>query len=135
MKRRTLHRLFLALFLVFLVACAWTLARCASIQSNETWSTTAYKSLKTAAIAYDTLMSSARDLCDQGMLSRDAKMKILETGLDFWGAYHSAVDLLEIYVKTGNSLDKMEYVDAWDQVQIAIENLRRHLAPFLKEVR
>ena len=135
MKRRTAHRLFLVLFLVVLVAWMWTLAGCAGVQSNETWSTTAYKSLRTAAIAYDTLMSSARDLCDQGMLSRDAKMKILETGLDFWGAYHSAVDLLEIYVKTGNSLDKMEYVDAWDQVQIAIENLRRHLAPFLKEVR
>jgi hypothetical protein len=130
MKKRTLNTLFCVAFAAAMII--WIAVLCSGCK-DQPYIDLAYKSLKTAAVSYDTIMSSAADLRKQGKLPDRAKNKITEAGLVFWGAYHSAVDALILYAKTGDEVQKGNYEAAWDEAAKAIDALREHLKPFIKD--
>lgn len=130
MKKLGIDRIFYIIISIAILSMG-----CGGKNVREEYTTTAYKSLRTAAISYDTLMLAANDLREQGLLSNSVKLQIIEAGTDFWGAYHSAVDLLSLYARTGDAMDKEQYEMMWSEAVCFIEDLRMHLRPFMKEVR
>jgi predicted transcriptional regulator len=81
---------------------------CASTQSTEeTQSPTkiAYTTIKSAAIAYETVMSALGDLSKEGKITDEQKTMIIEYGNKFWTAYHTAVDALYAYKQSGEEIN------------------------------
>ena len=62
---------------------------------------TAYNTIKSAAIAYDAVMSALGDLDRQGKITLNQKAIVLNYGGKFWRAYHTAVDALYTYKQVG----------------------------------
>lgn len=93
MKR---HIFPLVLVLVLLMGCA-------TVQ-EQTFESTAYQSLFTAAQSYQFAYNSYLDLKGQGRLSPSTIAKFDEGARVFRAAYHSAVSALEAY-KAGNLPD------------------------------
>ena len=61
----------------------------------------AYATIKSSAIAYDSVMSAIKDLDAQGKITDEQQAKIIEFGNKFWIAYHTSVDALIAYKKSG----------------------------------
>ena len=65
----------------------------------------AYSTIKSAAIAYDAVMSALGDLDAQGKITDPQKSEIIKYGNEFWRAYHTAVDALIAFKKSGNEVN------------------------------
>jgi hypothetical protein len=68
----------------------------------------AYSTIKSSAIAYDAVMSALGDLDKQGKISTEQKSMIIKYGSKFWAAYHTSVDALIAYKKSGGDSISLE---------------------------
>lgn len=68
----------------------------------------AYSTIKSSAIAYDAVMGALADLDRQGKISTEQKSMIIKYGSKFWMAYHTSVDALIAYKKSGGESLSLE---------------------------
>jgi len=82
---------------VFMVFCLVLCAGCDDVEK------TSYRSLSVMAVTYDGIMSSLGDAYKQGLITEDAKEKIIDVGNVFYGAYHSAEEAFKAYISAKKS--------------------------------
>jgi len=95
---KTRNKVFQLLMIFFLIGFV---ASCSTTPDQSSVTKTAYSTIKSAAIAYDAVMSALGDLDKQGEITSAQKTVILRYGSEFWRAYHTAVDALYAYKKSG----------------------------------
>ena len=99
---------------------------CSTVQNNHNQIVAGgYKTLATAATAYESAFGALADLYKQGLVSEDIKAKSIEYGTHFWSAYHTAVELLASYAKTSDAADEAK-------LNIAIIEVSKLLGVFLE---
>jgi hypothetical protein len=65
----------------------------------------AYATIKSSAIAYDSIMNALADLDKQGKISDAQQAAVIDYGNKFWVAYHTSVDALIAFKKGGSEAD------------------------------
>lgn len=98
----------------------FVLLGCATQQKQESYVILAYKTLETAAIAYDATMDVLGYLYRDGRLSESHKDKAIEIGNQYRDAYNLAVDALASY-------KRVETVESQQKVETALEEVNRIL--------
>lgn len=92
---------------VALLAVLMMLVSCASMSGHEeTFTSTSYKTLSSAATVYDRSMKSIADLYKQGLIDDDIKDEAIRLGNIFWASYHPAVEALKAYESSSTPADK-----------------------------
>lgn len=88
-------------YFCIVVALTASLVGCAA---QDEITLTAYKTLETSAITYDTVMTAASDMHSQGKLQDDDWAKLKDAALVYYDAYQVAVSGLLTYMRASEGL-------------------------------
>lgn len=91
------------MFRYFFVVVALT-ASLVGCATQDEITLTAYKTLETSAITYDTVMTAASDMHSQGKLQDDDWAKLKDAALVYYDAYQVAVSGLLTYMRASEGL-------------------------------
>ena len=88
-------------YFCIVVALTTSMVACAA---QDEITLTAYKTLETSAITYDTVMAAASDMHSQGKLQDDDWAKLKDAALVYYDAYQVAVSGLLTYMRASEGL-------------------------------
>lgn len=92
---------------------------------------TAYKTLETSAITYDTVMTAASDMHSQGKLQDDDWEKLKDAALVYYDAYQVAVSGLLTYMRASEGLSSPGAMER-DNLKALVDKMTKDLQELLK---
>ena len=92
---------------------------------------TAYKTLETSAITYDTVMTVASDMHSQGKLQDDDWAKLKDAALVYYDAYQVAVSGLLAYMRASEGLSSPGAMER-DNLKALVNKMTKDLQELLK---
>ena len=92
---------------------------------------TAYKTLETSAITYDTVMTAASDMHSQGKLQDADWEKLKDAALVYYDAYQVAVSGLLAYMQASEGLSSPDAMER-DNLKALVDKMTEDLQELLK---
>ena len=115
-------------YFFIVVALTASLVGCAT---QDEITLTAYKTLETSAITYDTVMTAASDMHSRGKLQDADWEKLKDAGLVYYDAYQVAVSGLLAYMRASEGLASPGAVDR-EKLDALVTRMTRDLQELLK---
>lgn len=115
-------------YFFIVVALTASLVGCAT---QDEITLTAYKTLETSAITYDTVMTAASDMHSQGKLQDADWEKLKDAALVYYDAYQVAVSGLLTYMRTSEGLSSPGATER-ENLKALVDNMTKDLQELLK---
>lgn len=115
--------------LLVVVALTASLVGCAT---QDEITLTAYKTLETSAITYDTVMTAASDMHSQGKLQDDDWEKLKDAALVYYEAYQVAVSGLLAYMQASEGLSSPDAMERRGNLKALVDKMTEDLQELLK---
>lgn len=115
--------------LLVVVALVSGLMGCAAQDEIEL---TAYKTLETSAITYDTVMTAASDMHSQGKLQDADWEKLKDAALVYYEAYQVAVSGLLAYMQASEGLSSPDAMERRGNLKALVDKMTEDLQELLK---
>lgn len=115
--------------LLVVVALTASLVGCAT---QDEITLTAYKTLETSAITYDTVMTAASDMHSQGKLQDADWEKLKDAALVYYEAYQVAVSGLLAYIQASEGLSSPDAMERRGNLKALIDKMTEDLQELLK---
>lgn len=115
--------------LLVVVALTASLVGCAT---QDEITLTAYKTLETSAITYDTVMTAASDMHSQGKLQDADWEKLKDAALVYYEAYQVAVSGLLAYIQASEGLSSQDAMERRGNLKALIDKMTEDLQELLK---
>lgn len=115
--------------LLVVVAIVSGLMGCAAQDEIEL---TAYKTLETSAITYDTVMTAASDMHSQGKLQDADWEKLKDAALVYYEAYQVAVSGLLAYIQASEGLSSPDAMERRGNLKALVDKMTEDLQELLK---
>lgn len=93
---------------------------------------TAYKTLETSAITYDTVMTAASDMHSQGKLQDADWEKLKDAALVYYEAYQVAVSGLLAYMQASEGLSSPDAMERRGNLKALVDKMTEDLQELLK---
>lgn len=93
---------------------------------------TAYKTLETSAITYDTVMTAASDMHSQGKLQDADWEKLKDAALVYYEAYQVAVSGLLAYMQASEGLSSPDDMERRGNLKALVDKMTKDLQELLK---
>lgn len=93
---------------------------------------TAYKTLETSAITYDTVMTAASDMHSQGKLQDADWEKLKDAALVYYEAYQVAVSGLLAYIQASEGLSSPDAMERRGNLKALVDKMTEDLQELLK---
>lgn len=93
---------------------------------------TAYKTLETSAITYDTVMTAASDMHSQGKLQDADWEKLKDAALVYYEAYQVAVSGLLAYMQASEGLSSPDDMERRGNLKALVDKMTEDLQELLK---
>lgn len=114
--------------LLVVVALTASLVGCAT---QDEITLTAYKTLETSAITYDTVMTAASDMYSQGKLQDADWEKLKDAALVYYEAYQVAVSGLLAYIQASEGLSSPDAMERGN-LKALVDKMTEDLQELLK---
>lgn len=114
--------------LLVVVALTASLVGCAT---QDEITLTAYKTLETSAITYDTVMTAASDMHSQGKLQDADWEKLKDAALVYYEAYQVAVSGLLAYIQASEGLSSPDAMERGN-LKALVDKMTEDLQKLLK---
>ena len=114
--------------LLVVVALTASLVGCAT---QDEITLTAYKTLETSAITYDTVMTAASDMHSQGKLQDADWEKLKDAALVYYEAYQVAVSGLLAYIQASEGLSSPDAMERGN-LKALVDKMTEDLQELLK---
>lgn len=115
-------------YLFVVVALTACLVGCAT---QDEITLTAYKTLETSAITYDTVMTAASDMHSQGKLQDADWEKLKDAALVYYEAYQVAVSGLLAYIQASDGLSSPDAMERGN-LKALVDKMTEDLQELLK---
>lgn len=115
--------------LLVVVALTASLVGCAT---QDEITLTAYKTLETSAITYDTVMTAASDMHSQGKLQDADWEKLKDAALVYYEAYQVAVSGLLAYIQASEGLSSPDAMERRGNLKALVDKMTEDLQELLK---
>lgn len=116
-------------YFFIVVALTASLVGCAT---QDEITLTAYKTLETSAITYDTVMTAASDMHSQGKLQDDDWEKLKDAALVYYEAYQVAVSGLLAYMQASEGLSSPDAMERRGNLKALVDKMTEDLQELLK---
>ena len=116
-------------YFFIVVALTASLVGCAAQDEIEL---TAYKTLETSAITYDTVMTAASDMHSQGKLQDADWEKLKDAALVYYDAYQVAVSGLLAYIQASEGLSSPDAMERRGNLKALVDKMTEDLQELLK---
>lgn len=116
-------------YFFIVVALTASLVGCAT---QDEITLTAYKTLETSAITYDTVMTAASDMHSQGKLQDADWEKLKDAALVYYEAYQVAVSGLLAYIQASEGLSSPDAMERRGNLKALIDKMTEDLQELLK---
>lgn len=116
-------------YFFIIVALTASLVGCAT---QDEITLTAYKTLETSAITYDTVMTAASDMHSQGKLQDDDWEKLKDAALVYYEAYQVAVSGLLAYMQASEGLSSPDAMERRGNLKALVDKMTEDLQELLK---
>ena len=116
-------------YFFIVVALTASLVGCATQDEIEL---TAYKTLETSAITYDTVMTAASDMHSQGKLQDADWEKLKDAALVYYQAYQVAVSGLLAYIQASEGLSSPDAMERRGNLKALVDKMTEDLQELLK---
>ena len=116
-------------YFFIVVALTASLVGCAAQDEIEL---TAYKTLETSAITYDTVMTAASDMHSQGKLQDADWEKLKDAALVYYEAYQVAVSGLLAYIQASEGLSSPDAMERRGNLKALVDKMTEDLQKLLK---
>lgn len=118
------------MFRYFFIVVALT-ASLVSCATQDEITLTAYKTLETSAITYDTVMTAASDMHSQGKLQDADWEKLKDAALVYYEAYQVAVSGLLAYIQASEGLSSPDAMERGN-LKALVDKMTEDLQELLK---
>ena len=115
-------------YFFIVVALTASLVGCAT---QDEITLTAYKTLETSAITYDTVMTAASDMHSQGKLQDADWAKLKDAALVYYDAYQVAVSGLLTYMRASEGLSSPDAMER-ENLKALVDTMTKDLQELLK---
>lgn len=115
-------------YFFIVVALTASLVGCAT---QDEITLTAYKTLETSAITYDTVMTAASDMHSQGKLQDADWEKLKDAALVYYEAYQVAVSGLLAYIQASEGLSSQDAMERGN-LKALVDKMTEDLQELLK---
>lgn len=116
-------------YFFIVVALTASLVGCAT---QDEITLTAYKTLETSAITYDTVMTAASDMHSQGKLQDADWEKLKDAALVYYEAYQVAVSGLLAYMQASEGLSSPDAMERRGNLKALVDKMTEDLQELLK---
>ncbi len=116
-------------YFFIVVALTASLVGCAT---QDEITLTAYKTLETSAITYDTVMTVASDMHSQGKLQDADWEKLKDAALVYYEAYQVAVSGLLAYIQASEGLSSPDAMERRGNLKALVDKMTADLQELLK---
>ena len=116
-------------YFFIVVALTASLVGCAT---QDEITLTAYKTLETSAITYDTVMTAASDMHSQGKLQDADWEKLKDAALVYYEAYQVAVSGLLAYMQASEGLSSPDDMERRGNLKALVDKMTEDLQELLK---
>lgn len=116
-------------YFFIVVALTASLVGCAT---QDEITLTAYKTLETSAITYDTVMTAASDMHSQGKLQDADWEKLKDAALVYYEAYQVAVSGLMAYIQASEGLSSPDAMERRGNLKALVDKMTEDLQELLK---
>ena len=116
-------------YFFIVVALTASLVGCAT---QDEITLTAYKTLETSAITYDTVMTAASDMHSQGKLQDADWEKLKDAALVYYEAYQVAVSGLLAYIQASEGLSSPDAMERRGNLKALVDKMTEDLQELLK---
>lgn len=116
-------------YFFIVVALTASLVGCAT---QDEITLTAYKTLETSAITYDTVMTAASDMHSQGKLQDADWDKLKDAALVYYDAYQVAVSGLLAYIQASEGLSSPDAMERRGNLKALVDKMTEDLQELLK---
>lgn len=116
-------------YFFIVVALTASLVGCAT---QDEITLTAYKTLETSAITYDTVMTAASDMYSQGKLQDADWEKLKDAALVYYEAYQVAVSGLLAYMQASEGLSSPDAMERRGNLKALVDKMTEDLQELLK---
>lgn len=116
-------------YFCIVVALMASLVGCAA---QDEITLTAYKTLETSAITYDTVMTAASDMHSQGKLQDADWEKLKDAALVYYEAYQVAVSGLLAYMQASEGLSSPDAMERRGNLKALVDKMTEDLQELLK---
>lgn len=119
------------MFRYFFVVVALT-ASLVGCATQDEITLTAYKTLETSAITYDTVMTAASDMHSQGKLQDADWEKLKDAALVYYEAYQVAVSGLLAYIQASEGISSPDAMERRGNLKALVDKMTEDLQELLK---